>query len=294
MKPLLKWLGGKTQILDKILITFPRIIRNYYEPFVGGGAILIGLLESSIRVTGTVYAGDINEKLIAFYNNIQQHPNLFIDELFILKQQFAECDHKDKNITKRNPATLEDAKYSKESYYYWVRKQYNALNVQQHKSIKASAMLLFLNKTCFRGLYREGPNGFNAPYGNNKNPTIGTRESILTMSHLLRDVVFIHSSFDDLLEHAIIETSNFIYMDPPYFPEKKDSFVSYTANGFTLDQHKKLSTICETMKQNNIGFTLSNANTQFVREMFPYNLIIFFLLPSVTSTPILTSFLASI
>ena len=189
MKPIIKWVGGKTQILDKVLKTFPREIENYHELFVGGGSVLFGLLESKdITVKGKVYAYDKNQKLINMYRQIQTNPNEIHDHLIKL---FTTYDTRTGTEVNRKPESEEEGLTSKESYYYWVRKTYNDLipNTPIH-----TATLIFLNKTCFRGLYREGPNGFNVPYGHYKTtPVVITLEDVLKIQDLIKNVVFFWS-----------------------------------------------------------------------------------------------------
>lgn len=264
MKPCLKWVGGKTQILDTVLALFPKHIRNYYEPFIGGGSVLLGLLSKvqagDITVTGTVYASDLNPILIGLYKTIQSNPDGLIASVKELTTDFAACTGTDVN---RQAETREDAMSSQESYYYWIRSRFNALTPAEKLSSSGSAMFLFLNKTCFRGVYREGPHGFNVPFGNYKNPTILEEDHIRSMSTLLQGVVFTVSSFQDALTR--VRTGDFVYLDPPYAPEAKTSFVSYTADGFGLENHNELFRLCRSLH----SFLMSNADVPLVREAFP-------------------------
>jgi DNA adenine methylase len=162
---------------------------------------------------------------------------------------------------------MEEALTSPESYYFWIRSKFNSLSKQERTSIGASAMLLFMNKTCFRGVYREGPNGFNVPFGNYKNPAILDEEHIRMISTLVKDVVFTNCSFSVALTNIV--SGDFVYMDPPYAPENETSFVSYTADGFNLDNHKTLFKLCGDMKSKNVKMLMSNAEVKLVKEAFP-------------------------
>ena len=148
-KPFLKWVGGKTQILSSILSRFPAKIHNYYEPFLGGGSVLLGVLSSDlITITGMVYAYDANLSLIWVFKHIQSSPLelwTFI-ELYIKKY-----DSITGGEINRKPNGENDAMGSKESYYYWLRKRFNQLD---KTSLECSAIFMILNKTCFRGMYR--------------------------------------------------------------------------------------------------------------------------------------------
>ena len=260
-KPFLKWVGGKTQILKEVLELFPRTINNYHEPFLGGGSVLLALLthvaNGTITVTGKIYASDINKNIIALYQHIQRDPETFILEMNKLLKEYSACTG---TVVNRKAATLEEAT-SPESYYFWIRSKFNK---SDKTSIQASAMLLFMNKTCFRGVYREGPNGFNVPFGNYKKTNLD-EDHIRRISRLIKDVVFTPCTFQQSL--LTLEENDFVYLDPPYAPENSKSFVSYTADGF--DQHKELFTLCQGMKEKKVRMLMSNADVTLVKDAFP-------------------------
>jgi DNA adenine methylase len=267
MKPFLKWVGGKTQILDEVLGAFPSEINNYYEPFLGGGSVLLGFLSSlkngHIQVRGRIYASDINSNLIHLYKNIQSFPQEFIAEMEKLQHEFNQCAT---TAVNRKATHLGEALSSPESYYFWIRSRFNAM--PERSSLLASAMLLFMNKTCFRGVYREGPNGFNVPFGNYKTPGIFEPEYILAISDLIQQVVFSCSSFQDAVTR--VETGDFVYFDPPYAPECDTSFVGYTPDGFGIENHKLLFKTCHTLHKKNVKLLLSNADVALVKEQFTH------------------------
>ncbi len=268
VKPVLKWVGGKTQILEEVLSLVPREMNNYHEPFVGGGSVLLGVLSyaksGNIKISGTIYASDLNANLISLYKNIQSFPSELIAEVQTLAEEFNTIEGTDVN---RKALTIQDALSSRESYYFWIRSRFNALSNKDKSTPKASAMLVFMNKTCFRGVYREGPNGFNVPFGNYKNPSILDEGHIREVSQLLKDVVFTHKSFTDSLND--VGGGDFVYLDPPYAPESNTSFVSYTSDGFNLDNHTALFSICDTLSKKGTKLLMSNADVSLVKQAFP-------------------------
>ena len=267
IKPIIKWVGGKTQIIDTLLTEFPTEIHNYYEPFVGGGSVLFGLLSYKklglISVSGSIYVYDINEPLIYMYKNIQKTPDLLYIELKKLINEFTSCDEGDVN---RKPKTLEEAMSSKENYYYWVREKYNKLSSEEKTSCLGSAMFIFLNKTSFRGIFRLGPNGYNVPYGHYKNPEIVNQKHLQEIHTLIQGVIFECLDFTKSLAQ-VRHDNDFIYLDPPYVPETSKSFVGYTENGFDNDKHKTLFSILNSFTSL-IKFILSNSDVELVRESF--------------------------
>ena len=266
-KPLLKWVGGKTQIIDKLITDFPIEINNYREAVLGGGSVLFTLLSyvksGIINIQGNIYAYDLNEPLIFIYKNIQTHHNVLYDLLQDIISDFNKCGNGEIN---RIPSNIEEAKISKENYYYWIRSQYNKLDCTAKKSVLGSAMFIFLNKTCFRGIFRVGPKGFNVPYGHYKNPEIINKEHLNEIHSLIKNVVFECRDFNESLTN--IEPNDFVYLDPPYAPEKDTSFVGYTANGFNIECHHNLFKLIHILTETNKKIMLSNADVSLVRDNF--------------------------
>lgn len=274
-KPLIKWVGGKTQIIDDIMSHFPSQINNYHEPFVGGGSVLLALLSrvksGYIVINGLINAYDSNTRLINFYKNIQYKANEFIAKMKSMIAEFKNCPDTlvdSSQQVNRNPINATEAMTCKESYYYWCRSLYNKLQ-DDDSSIYCSVLFLFLNKTCFRGVYRVGPNGFNVPYGHNKNPSFIDEEHVLRVSELFKFVNFIRSDFKGSIPILNGRPDDFVYLDPPYAPENSKSFVGYTADGFTIEDHKRLFKLCRELKSIKVNFLLSNADVELVRESFP-------------------------
>jgi DNA adenine methylase len=267
-KPFLKWVGGKSQILDDVLAKFPPTMRNYYEPFLGGGSVLFGLLAArqagSITVTGTINASDLNRNLINLYKQIQSSPAAVCTALTDLYTPYRAIQT-EKGTQK--PKTREEALTSKESYFYWIRTQWNALTGPSRETPAAAAMMLFLNKTCFRGVYREGPNGFNVPFGHYKTEAFPTAEEFQALATTLKDVNFTVTDFSVPL--AATGPGDFIYLDPPYAPEEATSFVGYTVDGFSGEQHAALFAAAKNTVARGATFLLSNAAVPLVTGAFP-------------------------
>lgn len=264
-KPFLKWVGGKTQILDKILNKIPKEMNNYHEPFVGGGSVLLAVLSmkerGDIKIKGNIYACDLNEGLINVYKHIQNNKDDLFNHIETIINDYDELTGDEIN---RKPQTIEEATTSKESYYYWLRDKFNNCN---KASAEYAALFMIINKLCFRGIYREGPNGFNVPYGHYKNtPTIITKQDINRLSDLLKDVNFICCDFMDAFKK--IKKYDFVYFDPPYAPENPKSFVKYLEGGFDLECHEKLFDNILKLDRKYIRYVLSNANVDMVLDKF--------------------------
>jgi DNA adenine methylase len=272
-KPFLKWVGGKTQILDTVLGFFPKEINNYYEPFLGGGSVLIELLSlvkaGRIHIHDTIQASDINPWLIQTYQHLQQNVEEVLKELAILQKQYQDSYHEPSNVIQRSSINLQEAMQHPENYYYWIRKKFNEMCLQEEfkHSYTISAMFIFLNKTGFRGIYREGPNGYNVPYGHYKNLEFYNEHHLRNVSEIIQPVKFYVRSFEAVWDQMI--EGDFIYLDPPYAPEKYNSFVGYTTDGFDIDMHEKLFRLTKQLVSRKIRFLMSNADVSMVRNAFP-------------------------
>ena len=262
-KPFLKWVGGKTQIIQSIISKIPNEMNNYHELFLGGGSVLLAVLSlakaNKIVIKNKIYAYDINGVLINVYKHLQNNK----DELYrFIEYYIKEYDGIKGKLVNRKAQSIEEAKTSKESYYYWIRKKYN--NIDKN-TIESSALFMFINKTCFRGMYREGPNGYNVPYGHyKKTPTIITEANLNYISDLIKNVEFIHSDFTSSIKN--VKGGDFVYLDPPYAPQNSKSFVGYVAGGFDLEKHKTL--FSEIKKLGETKFVMSNAKVELVTENF--------------------------
>lgn len=241
-KPLIKWVGGKHKLLEHIIPHFPQEINNYHELFLGGGSVLLGVLsqinDKKIKIKGKIYAYDFNPVLIAFYQAIQSNWKELYDTIMKIKKAGEKVDDKE--------------------YYYYIRQLYNSRDDTEMARV---AEFVYLNKTCFRGLFRLNKSGgFNVPYGNYKKPGIADPKEFEKVSQLIKDVTFICKDFEEV---KIRSKKDFVYMDPPYVPEKKDSFTAYSKVGFTKDKHNALFDKCIKMK---CKWVMSNSNTDPVKE----------------------------
>lgn len=266
-KPILKWVGGKTQIIDKLILDFPLEINNYHEAFLGGGSVLFTLLtyvkNGVIKINGNIYAYDLNEPLIYIYKNIQTYHIELYDVIQNLITNFNQCGNGDIN---RKPRNIEEAKNAKENYYYWIRSEYNRLSSDDKKTVLGSAMFIFLNKTCFRGVFRVGPNGFNVPYGHYTKPEIINRVHLEEIHNLIQNVLFECCDFNISLSR--VHENDFVYLDPPYAPVNSTSFVGYTENGFSINNHNSLFAFIHSLTETNKKIMMSNSDVSLVRDNF--------------------------
>lgn len=273
-KPFLKWVGGKSQILEEVLDRFPTTINNYYEPFLGGGSVLIGLLtrleQGTLELTGTITVADVNPHLIDVYTTVRDDVDGLVAELDTLGTTFQSAPTMKvtgKPRRKRGVvcSTLEEAQaIDQEEVYYYYRQVFNTGNTHL-SSVHRSALFIALNKTCFRGVYREGRDGsFNVPFGNYKSPQIVDVNQIRQLSDWFTryHVQFICRDFRQtppLLE------GDFTYIDSPYYPEKVDSFVGYVGDGFGQDKHDALVEWCSTSRGK---WLQSNASVPYILEAY--------------------------
>ena len=246
-KPFLKWAGGKTQLIEQIKNNLPEIVFKekftYVEPFVGSGAVLFWLLSEFPNIKKAVI-NDINKELIDTYEAIAQNPHDLISILEILQNEYHE---------------LEGNQEDKKQYYYEKR---NLFNSREQGKIEQSALFIFLNRTCFNGLYRVNrKNEFNVPIGSYKKPTICDRENIMAVSDALQKVEIICGDFEQTVEYAGENT--LFYFDPPYKPlNQTSSFNSYTKNEFDDKEQIRLRDFCDELAKKGYQWILSNSDVK--------------------------------
>lgn len=247
IKPFIKWAGGKTQLIEQINQYLPTEltegkINTYIEPFVGGGALLIEVLQKyDIK---TAIAFDINSDLINCYQVIKSN----VEELII------ELDKKEKKYKRLEEAERKD-------YFYEIRNEYNSYELQYDEiNVKRASEFIFLNKTCFNGLYRVNSNNkFNVPFNNAKNPTICDSNNLRNLSKLIKNVKFYCGDYKKAKN--FVNQNTFIYFDPPYRPLNATSaFTSYTKDDFNDDDQQNLGNFYKEMSLKGAKLMLSNSN----------------------------------
>lgn len=247
VKPFVKWAGGKGSLLNQLNKYYPLELKNgkiecYIEPFVGGGAVLIDILQN--YKINEAYAFDINENLINSYNIIKNNVNELIYNLKILEKEYLSLE-----------------KDARKEYFYNIREQYNSYKLDKdEKSLQKAVEFIFLNRTCFNGLYRVNKNGdFNVPMGNYKNPTICDEENLKALSRLIRNVKFQYGDYKASQE--CIKKNTFVYFDPPYRPLNVTSgFTSYTKEDFDDENQKELALFYKNLSNRKVKVMLSNSN----------------------------------
>lgn len=246
-RPFLKWAGGKTQLISDIEKAFPTYIKQtnftYIEPFVGSGAVLFWVLNNFPNLRKAVI-NDINEDLINTYKTIASSPKELISILEILQNEFH---------------SLEGNEENKKLYYYQKRQLYNTRKEEQ--SVQ-SALFIFLNRTCFNGLYRvNSKNLYNVPMGGYKKPTICDKENIIAVSNVLQKVEILCGDFEQTLNYA--DKNSLFYFDPPYKPlSETSSFNSYVKEEFNDSEQVRLKDFCSKLDVLNYTWILSNSDVK--------------------------------
>ena len=238
-KPFLKWAGGKSQLLPKIDKYLPAQYSTYYEPFIGGGAVLFYLQPKSAVIN------DSSEELINAYRVIRDN----LDELVEDLKGYVNC----------------------EEYFYEVRSwDRNEQEYAKLSPLKRASRIIFLNKTCYNGLFRVNKSGqFNAPFGNYKNPNIVNEPVLRAVSNYLNkaNVRINCGDFEESLKH--IRKGAFAYIDPPYDPVSDSAnFTGYDKGGFDKREQERLKEVCHNLDKKGVKFLLSNSATEFIKNLY--------------------------
>ena len=237
--PFVEWAGGKRQLLDKISERMPKAYNVYFEPFVGGGAVLFDLQPEQAVIN------DINASLINAYRIIASEPKEFI-----------------KHVKKLDFGISEAGK----EYYYSLREIYNDKLMKEEFDVELAALFVFINKHCFNGLYRVNGKGlFNVPYNNSRKESID-ENSILQVSEYLKKVTILLGDFEDACKDA--KKGDFVFFVSPYAPLNPTSFESYTIEGFDVESHERLAALFDELTKRGCYCMLTNHNTEFINKLY--------------------------
>ena len=235
----LKWVGGKRQLMDEIKNLLPKTYTTYYEPFIGGGAVLFELQPKKAVIN------DINGELINLYNIIKDDVDGLIEDL------------------KKHENTSE--------YFYKIReKDRNKSEYEKLSNIEKASRIVYLNKTCFNGLFRVNKSGeFNSPFGKYKNPNIVNEVTLRAVNKYFNkaDIKILNGDFEEALKG--IRKGSFVYMDPPYDPVSSSAnFTGYDKGGFNRDEQVRLKLLCDKLDKRGVKFLLSNSATDFIKDLY--------------------------
>ena len=239
--PIVKWVGGKRQLMFELLKNMPKSYNRYFEPFIGGGALFFELQPDN------AYISDMNEELINLYQVVRDE----VDELI--------CDLQKHDISKE--------------YFMEIRNIDRTEEYQNWSDVQKASRFIYLNRTCFNGMYRVNSKGeFNVPFGHYKNPRILDENNLINCSNLLQGIEIKHADFSEILKK--VKKGDFVYFDPPYVPlSETSSFTSYTKEGFDIDMQFKLRDVCDELDTMGVNFLLSNSDTKLVNDLYKnYNI----------------------
>ena len=237
--PFVKWAGGKRQLLPQIKERMPEKYNSYFEPFVGGGAVIFELLPTNALIN------DINKALINVYRQICNAPEAFLAA-----------------VKQLDEAMWEDGK----KYYYSLREHYNDKLMKAEYDVELAALFVFINKHCFNGLYRVNGKGlFNVPYNNSRRTSVD-ESIIMEVSRYLQGITIMDGDFEEACEGA--GQGDFVFIDSPYAPLNPTSFESYTKEGFDIESHRRLSNLFDKLTNRGCYCMLTNHNTELINELY--------------------------
>lgn len=243
IKPFIKWAGGKRQLINDIRIRLPKNFNNFFEPFVGGGALFFELRKKNTLIN------DISKELINAYEIIKKNPFELIDILDKMKKNH-----------ELNPR----------EYFYKIRnldRDIDKFNKMSKEFL--AARFIYLNKTCFNGLYRVNLKGlFNVPFNNKEKVNLYEKENIFQISNYLnqKNIIIKNEDFETACQRA--KKGDFLFFDPPYDILKEDSFTKYTKNGFDRFEQKRLAELAKKLKEKGCYVMITNHDTKFIRELY--------------------------
>ena len=239
LSPMLKWVGGKRQLLPDIVPMINKKAPLYVEPFIGGGAVLFNMQPKNAIIN------DYNQELINVYITVRDNLEELLDELRI---------HEENNSS---------------DYYYEIRALDRAEEFAQMSNVEKAARIIYLNKTCYNGLYRVNMAGqFNSPYGKYKNPNIVNEAVLRAISNYFNtnEITILNGDYKEVLKD--LEKEAFVYLDPPYMPISSSSFTGYTEGGFGYNSQVELKKECDKLNEKGIRFVQSNSDCEIIRELY--------------------------
>ena len=237
--PFVKWAGGKRQLLPQIKERMPEKYNSYFEPFVGGGAVIFELLPTNALIN------DINKALINAYRQICNAPEAFLAA-----------------VKQLDEAMWEDGK----KYYYSLREHYNDKLMKAEYDVELAALFVFINKHCFNGLYRVNGKGlFYVSYINSRRTSVD-ESIIMEVSRYLQGITIMDGDFEEACEGA--GQGDFVFIDSPYAPLNPTSFESYTKEGFDIESHRRLSNLFDKLTNRGCYCMLTNHNTELINELY--------------------------
>lgn len=243
LNPIVQWVGGKGRLLENIHSHLPETMNTYHELFLGGGSLLLSLKPK------LAHCYELNKHLCIVYNVIKNNPEELVQLLFTLEKEYLSLETKEE----------------RKAYYIDIRNKFN----EEDNEIKIAAYLKFLNKTCFNALYRVNLKGkFNVPFGTGRDPTVCDKENIMNLSTYLNenDIHIMNKDFETSIQN--MKKGDFVYIDPPYYPLKENSFTGYTVNGFQKEDHERLILFCKKLTEMGVQFILSNSNCDYIKNSF--------------------------
>lgn len=244
LKPFIKWAGGKRALLPELLRLMPKDFNNYFEPFIGGGALFFELSKQGLLQGKKAYLFDANDELINTYQTVKKQPKKLLKQL----KEF-------------------QAKHSEE-FYYSTRAMDREPNFKNLPAEIRAARFIYLNKTCFNGLWRVNSKGYhNVPIGRYKNPIIYDEELIMAASTALQNAEIRHADFAKALDFA--DKGDFVYFDPPYYPlTPTSSFTAYHENVFLDEEQKRLYGVFKKLADRGVSVMHSNSDTEFIKGLY--------------------------
>jgi len=248
INPTVQWVGGKGRLIERIHKHLPEEYNTYHELFLGGGSLLLSLQPDK------AFCYELNDNLCNLYHVIKTDKDNLISKLKEIEKEYLEID----GIT-------EEGLKKRKEFYLDIRKKFN----EETDKFQKSVYFKFINKTCFNAVYRENQKGgFNVPFGKGRDPNVCDEENILALSKYLNEneIHILHKDFEQSFEN--IKEGDFVYLDPPYYPLKDNSFTGYTKLGFGKTDHERLIAFCKKLTDMKVKFILSNSNCDFIKNHF--------------------------